>query len=184
MALAVREHRAAVVEVEMSGLQKLDADQPNIALADDLLSKKSPVFAHPEEVLDDQTLTLTLADKRSLLASWASDALGVNDSPSLRQLPSGAVVRVDDIIAALKTLDLHEPRHEASLTFSQSFARRRRKPGGRRRNMWPEDDDDPPPSAASARIPVARNVLIACNGGSRTGTWPDVANGTRGFCHR
>jgi hypothetical protein len=96
MALAVREHRAAVVEVEMSGLQKLDADQPNIALADDLLSKKSPVFAHPEEVLDDQTLTLTLADKRSLLASWASDALGVNDSPSLRQLPSGAVVRVDD----------------------------------------------------------------------------------------
>jgi hypothetical protein len=51
----------------MSGLQKLDPDQPNVALpADDLLSEKSPVFAHPEEVLDEQTLTL--ADKRSLLA--------------------------------------------------------------------------------------------------------------------
>src|ERR1700712_3753849 len=108
----------------MSGPQKLDADQPTIApAADDLVLEKSPVFVHPEEVIDDQTLAL--ANKRSLLASWASDALAVEDAPSLRQLPSGAVVRVDDIIAALKTLDLHEPRHEASLTFSQSFARRR-----------------------------------------------------------
>jgi hypothetical protein len=101
----------------MSGLQKLDADQPTIALADDLISEKSAVFTHPEEVLDDQTLAF--ADKRSLLASWASDALAVEDAPSLRQLPSGAVVRVDDIIAALKTLDFYEPRQDASLTFSQ-----------------------------------------------------------------
>jgi hypothetical protein len=176
MALAAREDRAAVVEVEMSGLQKLDADQPSIARADDQFSKKSAVFAHPEEVLADQTLTL--ADKRSLPASWASDALAVQDSPSLRQLPSGAVVRVNDLIAALKTLDLHEPRHEASPTFAQSFARRRSKPAARRRNMRPEDDDDPPPSAASARIPVARNVLIACNG---DGFWSDIANASRGF---
>jgi hypothetical protein len=182
MALAAREHRAAVAEVEMSGLQKLDADQANIARADDRPSEKSPVFAHPEEVLDDQTLTL--ADKRSLLASWASDALAVHDSPSLRQLPSGAVVRVDDIIAALKTLDLHESRHEASLTFSQSLARRRSKPAARRGNMRPEGDDDPPPSAASARIPVARNVLIACNGGRQTGLWSDIANDSRGFRRR
>jgi hypothetical protein len=85
MALAAREHRAAVVEVEMSGLQKLDADQPNIALrADDLLSNKSRILAHPDEVVDDQELTF--ADKRSLLASWASDALAVENSPSLRQI--------------------------------------------------------------------------------------------------
>jgi hypothetical protein len=173
------------MEVEMSGLQKLGADQPNIALpANDLLLEKSAVFAHPEEVLDD--LTLTLADKRSLLASWASDALAVEDAPSLRQLPSGAVVRVDDIIAALKTLDLHELRHEASWAFSQSFARRRSKPAARRRSMRPEDDDDPPPSAASARIPVARReVLIACNGGgSRTGSWSGIASGSRSSRHR
>jgi hypothetical protein len=180
MALAAREHRAAVVEVEMSGFPKLDPGQPNIALpADD--PEKSTVFVHPEEVLDDQTLAL--ADKRSLLASWASDALGVEDSPSLRQLPSGAVVRVDDIIAALKTLDFHEPRHEISQTFSQSFARRRSKPSARRQNMRPEDDD-PPPSAASARIPSVRNVLIACNGGSRTGSWSGIVNGTCGLRHR
>jgi hypothetical protein len=147
------------VEVEMSGLQKLDADQPNIALqADDLLSNKSRILAHPDEVVDDQELTF--ADKRSLLASWASDALTVENSPSLRQLASGAVVCVDDIMAALKSLDLHEPPHEAAFTFSQSFARRRSKPGARRRNMRPEDDDDPPPSAASARIPLAWKILI------------------------
>lgn len=166
----------------MSGLQKLDPDQPNVALlADDLLSEKLAVYTHPGEVLDDQTLTL--ADKRSLLASWASDALAVEDAPSLRQLASGAVVRVDDIIAALKTLDLRENRHEASLTFSQSFARRRSKPAARRRNMRPEDDDDPPPSAASARIPLAREVLIACKG-SRTGSWSGIASGSRGSRHR
>jgi hypothetical protein len=111
MALAAREHRAAVVEVEMSGPQKLDADQPDIALAHDLLSKKAPVFAHLEEVLGDHTLTL--AAKRSLLASWASDALGVEDSPSLRQLPSGTVVRVDDIMFGRPVVLTDEGRAKA-----------------------------------------------------------------------
>jgi hypothetical protein len=150
----------------MSGLQIVDAGRPDMAVpADDLLSQESLVFAHPDEVVDDQELTL--ADKRSLLASWASDALAVEDSPSLRQLPSGAVVRVDDIMGALKSLDIHEPRHEVSLTFAQSFARRGGKPTPRRRHLRPEDDDEPPPCAASARIPTPQKNLIAC--GSRYG---------------
>ena len=50
-------NRAAVVEVEMSRLQQLDADGLNIPLpADDLLSQKSQTFTHPQEVLDDQEL--------------------------------------------------------------------------------------------------------------------------------
>jgi len=114
MTLAAREHRAAVVEVEMSGLQKLD----------------------------------------------------------------------DDVMAALKSLDLDEPRHEAAATFFQSFPRRRSKPAARRLKLRPEDDDEPPPHAASARIPRARSILIAGNGGNRTGTWSDVANGACGFRHR
>jgi hypothetical protein len=171
------------VEVEMSGLRKLDADQPTIALpADDLLSRKSRTLAHPEEVVDDQELTL--ADKRSLLASWASDALAIEDSPSLRQLASGAVVHVGDVMAALKSLDLDETRHEAAAIFFQSFPRRRSKPAARRPKFRPEDDDDPPPSAASAKIPAARNALIACIGGGRTGSWSDIASGNRGLRHR
>ena len=150
----------------MSGPQIVDAGQPYMAMpADDLVSTKSLVFAHPAEVVDDQELTL--ADKRSLLASWASDGLAVEDSPSLRQLPSGAVVRVDDIMGALKSLDFHEPRHEVSLTFAQSFARRGGKPTLRRRYLRPEDDDEPPPCAGSARIPTPKKNLIAC--GSRYG---------------
>jgi hypothetical protein len=145
----------------MSGLLRVDAGQPNIAPPADLLSRKSPVFAHLDEVLDDQELKL--ADKRSLLASWASDALAVEDSPSLRQLANGAVVRVDDIMAALKSLDLNEPGQEASLRFFQSFARRGSKATARRRNQRAEDDKEPPPSAASAGIPTHRKNLTACS---------------------
>src|SRR5580698_2802603 len=142
----------------MSRLQRADDSQHNTARPrDNLTLNKSPIFTYPEEILGDQTLTI--ADKRSLLASWASDALEVEDSPLLHQLQRGAVVCVDDIIAALKTLDLHEPRHEASRTFSQSFARRRSKPVARRRDTRPEDDNDPPPSAASARLSSAWRIL-------------------------
>src|SRR6202012_4285123 len=105
-------------------------------------------FAHPDEVVSDRELSVE--DKRSLLASWVSDAFSVENSPSLRQLASGAVVRVDDIMEALKSLDV--PRREATVTISQSFARRSGKPIARRRNSSPQDDDEPPPPAAGARI--------------------------------
>jgi hypothetical protein len=144
----------------MSGLQQLAAEQLNIALlADDLRSQKSQTFAHPQEVLDDRELALS--DKRALLASWASDALAIENSPSLRQLSSGAIVRVDDVIAALKSLDLSEP---LVWTFSQSFARRLRRTAVSRRHLRPDDDDDPPPSAAGARIPAGWTVLSVLRG--------------------
>jgi len=159
----------------MGGLQRDDAGQPNIALpADDLILNKSLIFTHPQEVLDDQELTL--ADKRSLLASWASDALACEDSPSFRRLMSGAVVRVDDIMAALQSLDLNEPRHKAAVIFSQPFARRRSKPIERRRNMLPEDDDKPPPFATSARIPTALKIPMGVQRDS-AGRLFAVANG-------
>jgi hypothetical protein len=125
----------------MGGLPETRACPSEIALpADDLLSGKSVVFAHPDEVLSDRELSVE--DKRSLLASWVSDAFSVENSPSLRQLASGAIVRVDDIMAALKFLD--EPRHEAAFTVSRSFARRRGKPAAKRRNRGSRDDDEPP----------------------------------------
>lgn len=146
----------------MIGLQQLDANQLNIVLsADDLLSYKSQTFAHPQEVLDDQESMP--ADKRALLASCASDALAVESSPALRQLPSGAAVRVDDVMASLRSLDRNESRRcELEWTFFRSFARRPRKTVSRRDR--PYDDDDPPPSAAGARIPTAWTVLSARRG--------------------
>jgi hypothetical protein len=64
----------------MGGLQEIGAGQPKVALpADDLLSKKSLTFADqksltfadPGKIVNDQELGL--ADKLSLLGSWASE---------------------------------------------------------------------------------------------------------------
>jgi hypothetical protein len=67
------------------------------------------VFDHPRDVLADPSLTR--AEKRAILASWASDAAAVASCPSLRAAPGGsAVVSIDDILEALSTLD-RGPRH-------------------------------------------------------------------------
>ena len=135
----------------MSILQAPDANRPG-----DLLSLKAHSFGHPDQVVDDHELTL--ADKRALLASWASDALVVEGEPSLRQLASGAIVRVGDILAALKSLDLSE-RGDAGSSFPKSFARRRINPSSRRRRLQPDDDEEPPPFAGRAAMPLTRKIL-------------------------
>jgi hypothetical protein len=61
-------------------------------------------FQHPRRVI--QGATLTTAEKRAILSSWASDACAVESVPALRQMPgSGIVVRFDDVIDALRELD-------------------------------------------------------------------------------
>lgn len=61
-------------------------------------------FSHPHEVLKDPHLTL--ADKREILCSWASDASAVQDEPGLRWL-LGTVepVPLSDVLDALRRLD-------------------------------------------------------------------------------
>jgi hypothetical protein len=60
-------------------------------------------FGHPSEVVNDAGLTLD--EKRAILASWASDACATEAAPDLRSTASGARVRFDDIMEALRTLD-------------------------------------------------------------------------------
>jgi hypothetical protein len=48
---------------------------------------------------------LTLSEKRAILASWASDACAIEAAPNLRSAPTGRVVRFDEIMEALRTLD-------------------------------------------------------------------------------
>jgi hypothetical protein len=60
-------------------------------------------FQTPQQVLQDADLTL--AEKRAVLASWASDACAVEASPDLRQSPDGPVVSFDEIMDALRSLD-------------------------------------------------------------------------------
>jgi hypothetical protein len=67
------------------------------------------VFDHPKDVLADASLSR--AEKRAILASWASDAAAVASCPSLRAMPGAStVVSIDDILEALSSLD-RGPRH-------------------------------------------------------------------------
>jgi hypothetical protein len=67
------------------------------------------VFDHPRDVLSD--VTLSRAEKRAILASWASDAAAVTSCPSLRAIPGAKkTVSIDEILEALSSLD-HPPRN-------------------------------------------------------------------------
>ena len=69
---------------------------------DDLM-RPADAFSHPQEVVCDPDLSIN--EKRAILASWASDACAVEAMPGLRTSPSGATVKFDDIMDALKELD-------------------------------------------------------------------------------
>ena len=69
----------------------------------DALLHPAGAFAHPIDVVRDPDLTLN--EKRAILASWASDACALEAAPALRVTGSGRVVRWDDIMDALRTLD-------------------------------------------------------------------------------
>jgi len=69
----------------------------------DALLHPAKAFAHPMDVVRDPDLTL--AEKRAILASWASDACAVEAAPELRSIASGAFVRWDGIMDALRALD-------------------------------------------------------------------------------
>jgi hypothetical protein len=60
-------------------------------------------FADPGEVLDHPDLSP--AEKRAILAAWASDACAVESAPGLRQWPGSAPIPVDEVLAALQALD-------------------------------------------------------------------------------
>ena len=62
------------------------------------------VFEHPRDVVDHTGLTM--AEKRAILASWASDASAIASCPSMRS-PAGLKkpVSIDEILEALCELD-------------------------------------------------------------------------------
>jgi hypothetical protein len=67
------------------------------------------MFEHPRDVVSHPNLDL--AEKRAILASWASDASAIASCPALRA-PTGlkAPVTIDEILEALCALD-GGPRH-------------------------------------------------------------------------
>jgi hypothetical protein len=55
---------------------------------------------------------MTFAEKRALLARWASDAHAVENAPALRQLDDGSVVELGEILRVLRSLDGEHRRTE------------------------------------------------------------------------
>jgi hypothetical protein len=90
------------------------AMRPTTALDDNVfdlnaLLHPGTAFEHPRDVVCHPTLSLS--EKRAILASWASDASAIASCPSLRA-PDGlkAPVTIDGILEALCALD-EGPRH-------------------------------------------------------------------------
>jgi hypothetical protein len=79
---------------------------PCAFILDDFM-RPADAFAHPQDVLRDADLTIN--EKRSILAAWASDACAVEAMPGLRKSPAGATVTFDEIMDALKDLDERAP---------------------------------------------------------------------------
>ncbi|MCG6207594.1 hypothetical protein LPW26_23360 [Rhodopseudomonas sp. HC1] len=72
------------------------------------LDQPATGYDHPDQVLRDDTLST--ADKRAILSSWASDANAIEQQPWLRAVPgSGRTVPLAAILAALRRLDDGEP---------------------------------------------------------------------------
>ena len=83
--------------------------RPTTALRDNVVDLNAiihpgTVFEHPRDVVSHPTLSLS--EKRAILASWASDASAIASCPSLRA-PEGlkAPVKIDEILEALCALD-------------------------------------------------------------------------------
>ena len=71
------------------------------------LARPAEVFGHPRDVVTNPHLSR--AEKRAILASWASDACAVEAAPALRMLPGGKEpVLFDDIMDALRAVDAEE----------------------------------------------------------------------------
>ncbi|GJE03424.1 hypothetical protein [Methylobacterium isbiliense] len=131
------------------------------------------VFRHPREVLAHPHLSG--ADKRAILASWASDACALENAPGLRCLTGSRAepVSVDAVLATLAELD----REAAPPMKNEPPRKRPRRPANLHRYVRSrrrDDDDDPPPCPAVAmprpRMPSGSTALFRPIGTR----WPPV----------
>ena len=121
------------------------------------------IYTGPDDVVGDPNLTI--ADKRAILASWASDARAVEDARTLRRLDIGAVVEVDAVLEALRGLDGYSTagaHARRASTNSRGGAVVVRLPL-RDRGSRSFDDDDPPPTPTMSAI-LPRPIRVSALG--------------------
>lgn len=131
------------------------------------LTNMNSGWADPIHIVDHPTLAVP--EKRSLLASWASDARAVPNSLSLRRLDDGRLVTIDAVLDALKRLDAIGPGSTAANDRPhQEPSARALRPGhwsrlSRRWRRGRDDDDDPPPAVVAdlPRLPTLGGDVAA-----------------------
>jgi hypothetical protein len=84
---------------------------------------------------------MTVAEKRSVLASWASDECSIEANPALRAAATANVVRYDEIIDALQSLDTGQSADTAAYAFKRGQRRRRWSDRKGRRRGGPDNGD-------------------------------------------
>lgn len=166
-----RTFRESLMEtyVSHSGPMNPSTSQPASFEAWQALVAPGDVFRRPSDVLAHPLLSS--AEKRTILAAWASDACALEIAPSLRCLTGcrAEPVSLDAVLAALGKLDQDFSwKTNSPLPRWASPRRRPRRllnlhaylrPG--RRN----DDDDPPPCPATVmprppKLPGAATLAI------------------------
>ena len=117
----------------------------------------------PDDVVSDETLSLR--EKRELLASWAAEGhAGRDPQPPFN---NGAVVSLDQIIRALRALSGEEDEEEkrAALRYGCSASRASASLLRSSKKLNPErhrdDDDDPPPCPTSNVLPLPPRFVPA-----------------------
>jgi hypothetical protein len=96
----------------------------------DALLHPALAFENPMDVVRDADLTLN--EKRAILASWASDACAIESIPVPRQTPHGRTVTFDEVIDALRCLDVEAEK--ACWRPQSAWRRRLRSPASRQRS--------------------------------------------------
>jgi hypothetical protein len=88
---------------------------------------------------------LTLAEKRAILASWASDACAVEANPASRRAPATGTVLFDDVIDALRALDQQAAEQRKPLPhYRRVLDRRTLTASGRNSRQKDENGDQGP----------------------------------------
>ncbi len=108
-------------------------EEATAAISAEHLLHPAKHFGHPRDVLaaDD----IGDDEKRSILASWASDIFAIESIPALRLYPgTDRAVSYDEIIEALKALDQPDrrPEDQGAVNSLDIHRSRRRKSQSRR----------------------------------------------------
>jgi hypothetical protein len=91
------------------------------ALPIDWLVTPGLAFSHPDEVLDHPELAQ--AERRAILASWASDARALEGAHWMRCLDNGSVASLAEVLDALRKLDAQTALRPNGMHMTKAMSR-------------------------------------------------------------